>query len=196
MVPPDSSRISRVRPYLRTYTTEYIVFADGAITLYGGPFQGPLANNGIDCPSHQRREIGLATLSWQRLAPITPKKFRLFPFRSPLLRESRPAEAGHIDFFSAGTKMFQFSACPPRLTAEVIPYDRNWVPPFGDPRVKAYLAARRGLSQLITSFIGTSSRGIHSMLFLQLDCNVQPLKPVKLNNLTAPIFQGSNFSTP
>jgi hypothetical protein len=39
VVHPDSSRISRVRPYSGTYPTKYIVFADGAITLYGGPFQ-------------------------------------------------------------------------------------------------------------------------------------------------------------
>ncbi|HCW32342.1 TPA: hypothetical protein DGH83_02465 [Candidatus Peregrinibacteria bacterium] len=54
VVHPGSGRISRVRPYLRTYLTEAIVFADGAITLYGGPFQGPLTNNGTD---YQHRQI-------------------------------------------------------------------------------------------------------------------------------------------
>ena len=54
VVHPDSSRITRVRPYSGTNPTEYIVFTDGAITLYGGPFQGPLVNNAHDCQSHQR----------------------------------------------------------------------------------------------------------------------------------------------
>ena len=37
----------------------------------------------------------------------------------------------------------------------------QWVSPFGNPRVKACLAAHRGLSQLTTSFIAFSCQGIH-----------------------------------
>ena len=37
----------------------------------------------------------------------------------------------------------------------------QWVSPFGNPRVKACLAAHRGLSQLTTSFIAFLCLGIH-----------------------------------
>src|SRR5574341_2358182 len=37
------------------------------------------------------------------------------------------------------------------------------VSPFGNPRIKAWLAAPRGLSQPPTSFIASQSQGIHRM---------------------------------
>ena len=40
-------------------------------------------------------------------------------------------------------------------------HDGRWVPPFGNPRIKALLAAPRGISQPQTSFIGTVCQGIH-----------------------------------
>ena len=40
-------------------------------------------------------------------------------------------------------------------------HDGRWVPPFGNPRIKALLAAPRGLSQPQTSFIGPVCQGIH-----------------------------------
>ena len=62
--------------------------------------------------------------------------FGLFPFRSPLLRESI--------FLSlpAGTKMFQFSAstfdtlC---IYVSIIRHNSYWVPPFGNLWITAYL---------------------------------------------------------
>ena len=49
----------------------------------------------------------------------------------------------------------------------------NWVVPFGNPRIKACLAAPRGLSQLATSFIASWHQGIHrialSSLITKLD---------------------------
>src|SRR5699024_12424014 len=62
--------------------------------------------------------------------------FGLFPFRSPILRESI--------FLSlpAGTKMFQFSAstfdtlC---IYASIIRHNSYWVPPFGNLWITAYL---------------------------------------------------------
>ena len=82
---------------------------------------------------------------------LTLMEFGLFPFRSPLLRESR------LLSIPAGTEMFQFPAftsihlCiqwtttgyyPNRLTAA------SRVASFRDPRIKACYAAPRGLSQL------------------------------------------------
>ena len=44
-------------------------------------------------------------------------------------------------------------------------HDGRRVPPFGNPRIKALLAAPRGLSQPHTSFIGTVCQGIHHTPF-------------------------------
>ena len=42
------------------------------------------------------------------LQPCNKLQFRLFPFRSPLLRESL------MIFFPGATEMFQFTPCPPK----------------------------------------------------------------------------------
>ena len=65
-------------------------FAYGAITLYGRPFQ-----------------TALLPIRVPRRSPTTPegissRRFRLIPFRSPLLGESR------LIFVPPGTEMFQF----------------------------------------------------------------------------------------
>ena len=56
--------------------------------------------------------------------------------------------------------MFHFPAYPPQQRA-VPAHDGRRVPPFGNPRIKALLAAPRGISQPQTSFIGTVCQGIH-----------------------------------
>ena len=66
-----------------------VLFAYETITLYGGPFQCPSAQDQI-CNSLgplQRPLPRLTTPGAQRLQPITRNGFGLFPFRSPLLRE-------------------------------------------------------------------------------------------------------------
>lgn len=99
------------------------VFAYGAVTLYGPPFQVVLLTLrlpfiGVPLPQ------GELTSPW----------FSLFPFRSPLLRES-------LSFsFPPLTEMFHFSGC--RLTGlcihpVIVPLSRHWVSPFGDPRITA-----------------------------------------------------------
>ena len=75
----------------------------------------------------------------------TPDWFRLFPVRSPLLRES------HSISFPPGTEMFQFPGFPPhRLWIQrwVTTLAGGRVPPFGHPRINAclrLLAAYRSL---------------------------------------------------
>ena len=62
-----------------------------------------------------------------------------------------------------GTKMFQFRWLPlPTLYIQVrvTRHNSSRVSPFGYPRIKACLAAPRGLSQLTTSFIGILRQGI------------------------------------
>ena len=68
-------------------------FVHAAVTLYGGPFQTLLLSSSVPC-------CGPAT-------PPTPKprRFRLFPFRSPLLWESL------LISFPLDTEMFHFPRC-------------------------------------------------------------------------------------
>ena len=106
---------------------------------------------------------GPATPNWQRHQAIAPVRFRLFPFRSPLLRESL------LLSIPRGTEMFQFPRFPPPalcVQAGVTPHDGCRVSPFGHPRVNAWSAAHRGLSQPHTSFIGGRRLGIHRWLFV------------------------------
>ena len=45
------------------------------------------------------------------------------------------------------------------------PYYQGRVSPFGDLRIKTYLAASRRFSQLIASFIASWRQGIHHLPF-------------------------------
>jgi hypothetical protein len=106
---------------------------------------------------------GPTTPNWQRHQALPPARFRLFPFRSPLLRESL------LLSFPRGTEMFQFPRFPlPALCVQtgVTLHDECRVSPFGYPRIKAWSAAPRGLSQPPTSFIGSRRQGIHRWLFV------------------------------
>ena len=62
-------------------------------------------------------------------------RFRLVRVRSPLLAQSRLLSS------PCGTEMFHFPQCRPMRTIfvhpQVIPYERYWVPPFGNLRIKA-----------------------------------------------------------
>lgn len=81
-----------------------VLFAYRTVTFYGRPFQTvPLkrrlvTSRGVRKPL-QRSPTTPAT---QRLRAITYGRFRLFPFRSPLLWESL------LLSFPEGTEMFQF----------------------------------------------------------------------------------------
>src|SRR3954468_5434983 len=84
-------------------------------------------------------------------------------FRSPLLAESL------LLSFPRGTEMFHF----PRfarshlcIQCDVRRHYPPWVSPFGHPRIKAWLAAPRGFSQLPTSFFASCRLGIHRVPFV------------------------------
>ena len=110
----------------------------------------------------QTSRSGPTTPTWQRLPSLTPCRFRLYPFRSPLLGASL------LFSLPQGTEMFHFPWFPlPALCVQagVTRHDPCQVIPFGDPRIKASLAAPRGLSQPATSFIGFQRLGIHRVPF-------------------------------
>ena len=93
--------------------------------------------------------------------PNESDRFGLFPFRSPLLWESR------LISFPSGTEMFHFpelahaSLC---IQLGVTEHDFRRVSPFRNSRIIGCLAPPRDLSQLTTSFIAFRRQGIHPML--------------------------------
>ena len=106
----------------------------------------------------RRLKLIPTTPYWQPLPGLTPIRFSLIQFRSPLLPESR------LFSLPAGTEMFHFPAFPPHclcVQQRVTAHDDCRVSPFGHPRIKARLTAPRGLSRPPTSFIGSWCQGIH-----------------------------------
>ena len=109
------------------------------------------------------RLLSPTTPNWQRHYALTPVRFRLIPFRSPLLGESL------LLSFPRATEMFHFTLFPlPELCIHsgVTPHDGCRVSPFGHPRVKAWSAAHRGFSQPPASFVGSRRQGIRRWLFV------------------------------
>src|SRR5215469_10274962 len=83
-------------------------------------------------PDQQLRPSGPATPATQRLLAMTRGRFGLFPFRSPLLRESR------LLSLPVGTEMFHFPTFPPPalcVQAGVTGHYARRVSPFGNPRI-------------------------------------------------------------
>ena len=109
MVPPASHRISRVPWYSGSPAGVQSSFAYGAITLSGRPFQTVLLEAGLVTPWDRWGNPCRALQPRCGIGPqaTKPQRFGLFPFRSPLLRESR------LISFPRPTKMFQFGRCPP-----------------------------------------------------------------------------------
>jgi hypothetical protein len=165
VVPPDSHGISRAPCYLGSHSGGTVVVVYGAVTLCGGPFSWPSTNAAL-CHSllgRQPQLNGPTTPTTQRLPAVTRDRFSLFRFRSPLLTESR------LLSLPAGNEMFHFPAFPPHalcVQAWVTGHDSCRVSPFGNPRITAWLAAPRGLSQPPTSFIGSWCQGIHRVPLL------------------------------
>ena len=129
------------------------------------PFPRPSTTH-VLCNSLEEVQLplsGPATPRQQRLHAVTLPRFRLTPVRSPLLRGSR------LLSLPPGTEMFQFPGLPlPALCVQtgVTRHDPRRVSPFGHPRINAWLAAPRGLSQPPTSFIGFWRLGIHRVPFV------------------------------
>ena len=108
-------------------------FAYGAVTHCGPSFQDSSAIHRL-CNSVEDLMLlpsRPTTPNRQRHQALPPDRFRLLPFRSPLLRESL------LLSFPRGTEMFQFPRCPPPglcVRPGVTRYYAGRVAPFGDPR--------------------------------------------------------------
>jgi hypothetical protein len=124
---PGATRVSPQR---------HVAVVYGTLTPYGPPFQSGSTSNALDNSAmalvHHQEDP--TTPNWQRHQALPPARFRLIPFRSPLLRESLLLSVPQ------GTEMFQFPWFP--LTAlciqtGVTPHDGCRVSPFGHPRINA-----------------------------------------------------------
>ena len=140
-------------------------FAYGTLTLCGLSFHNSSARHRF-CNSLERLlpfQASPTTPLQHRQQAVPLQRFGLLPFRSPLLRKSR------LLSFPRGTEMFQFPRFPPLglcVQPRVTGHDPCRVSPFGHPRIEAWSAAPRGLSQPPTSFIGIWRQGIHRWLFV------------------------------
>lgn len=99
----------------------------------------------------------------QHLPAITHNRFSLVRVRSPLLTESL------LFSLPVGTEMFHFPTFPlPALYIQAgvtrSPHGPGGVSPFGHPRITVRLSTPRGLSQITTSFFGSTCQGIHRLL--------------------------------
>src|SRR6201996_4571632 len=149
------------------------------------PFPEPSATHMVShsSPVRQYGPGGPATPVTQRLPAITRNWFGLFPFRSPLLRESR------LLSLPAGTEMFHFPALPPPALCVQTGVTSNYarqVSLFGNPRINVWLPTPRGLSQAPTSFIGSWCQGIHRA----------PLSTWRLQLMLASTVQFSRYGRP
>ena len=123
MVPADSDRISRVPPYSGYFNESRIFRLQDYHLLW---FSFP-TNSAILKIFYSYIKV---------LQPQSVDWFGLFPFRSPLLRESIFLS------FPPVTKMFQFAGL---LSQQLCIHSRKtvnyycWVYPFGNLRIKAYV---------------------------------------------------------
>ena len=132
MVPLDSHEVPRASQYSGTGCVLF-GFEYGAITRCGGAFQ-------------------LTSSAYSRIA------FGLFPFRSPLLWESR------LISLPPGTEMFHFPGLASLglyIQLRMMGHDSHRVSPFRNHRIVGCLAPPRCLSQLTASFIASQRQGIH-----------------------------------
>jgi hypothetical protein len=139
-------------------------FAYGAVTRYGRPFQTVRLKPGFVTlrSGLTRNRQGPMTPAMQRIRAITHRRFRLFPFRSPLLRESQ------LIYFPPGTEMFHFPGSASRsygFRSGCSAFNGTGSPIRASP-VHSLFAALRGLSQLTTPFLASSYQGIHRTPFV------------------------------
>src|SRR3989344_994474 len=180
MVYPDSHGISRVPWYsgnppktllfrLRGSNPLWPAFPDRSSKIMFGNFVMLLLQH-LRLLQHHTKNASRLTIIW----------FRLFPVRSPLLRESRLMSC------PGGTEMYQFPpfAFLPYFTRiRIIRLPPNWVFPFGDLRVTGWLAPHRSVSSPPPSFIASQSQGILHALVLYLKSFLRILEICRKNLL-------------
>ena len=123
------------------------------------------------CLSFSCTRLSLSLAGLSRTVPLTNQLtyavrnprvhalwFGLFPFRSPLLWESR------LISLPPGTEMFHFPGLASLdlcIQSRMMGHDSHRVSPFRNHRIIGCLAPPRCLSQLTASFIASQRQGIH-----------------------------------
>ena len=144
MVPLDSHEVPRASQYSGT----------GCVLFgfeYGAPAVAELSSS-LPLPTPESRMPALQP----RMVETT--RFGLFPFRSPLLWESR------LISLPPGTEMFHFPGLASLglyIQLRMMGHDSHRVSPFRNHRIVGCLAPPRCLSQLTASFIASQRQGIH-----------------------------------
>ena len=107
MVPPDSRAIPRVAHYLGCRPGVVGILSTG-VSPSAPALSRPstITTISYSLPDQQFRLVVPTTPNWQRLPAITPVRFGLFRFRSPLLTESL------LFSLPVGTEMFHFPTFP------------------------------------------------------------------------------------
>ena len=156
--PPGFQRDLACPAVLPDPTASQLTFAYGTLTLCGRPFQRRSASASV-CNSLGQLPSPLVvrpTPSTQHRQALTGRRFRLLPFRSPLLRE--------YSLFLGVREMFQFPRCPrSRLCVHpaVTRHHPRRVAPFGFPRLIACPRLPEAFRRVATSFVGRRRQGIH-----------------------------------
>ena len=145
---------------LGVYPGRLLLFGYGTFTLCGRHFHAVLLNNSFVTPRQPcSSALDIPSTPYkQRLQPLTSVRFRLFPFRSPLLRKSR------LLSLPPATKMFQFTGSGPSLPMGSGVGDTCSQVPGSPIRVSTdlrSLAATRGISPLAAPFFASWRLGIH-----------------------------------
>ena len=160
MVLANSDRIPRAPPYSGVDPTATCLSLTGPL-----PFIARLSS-----PLQLDSCIIVVKVVLHAIDPTTPMLQRHNAWHNTGLGYSRFARrySGNRFFFLFLRLLRCFSSpgSPPAAMNSLqstTPYRSRlwWVSPFGHPRVKARLAARRGLSQPTTSFIASWHLGIH-----------------------------------
>ena len=149
----DSHGVPRDPCYLGDAIGRPCAFRYGALTLCGPVFNPvPLTHGFLQLPAGPSEPAHAIPQHPAR----NPRRvshaqgLAIIRFRSPLLTEYP---------FLQVLRCFTSLRTP--RPKPVPTHDGRWVPPFGNPRIKALLAAPRGISQPQTSFIGPVCQGIH-----------------------------------
>ena len=143
MVPPNSRKVPRVSRYSGSCRCLSFSCTRLSLSLAGLSRTVPLTNQLTYAVRNPRMHA-----LW----------FGLFPFRSPLLWESR------LISLPPGTEMFHFPGLASLglyIQLRMMGHDSHRVSPFRNHRIVGCLAPPRCLSQLTASFIASQRQGIH-----------------------------------
>jgi hypothetical protein len=104
---------------LRNVIARSFNFVYGTIALYGARFHAlRLSNDFVTRAGRDTSRTHALQPRARNVCPLTRTRFRLIPFRSPLLGESR------LIYFPRGTEMFQFPRLPPHTYVFSMRYRR------------------------------------------------------------------------